>query len=103
MRSLVANHVDAIDERLRTLELGFDDAVPCVLGEREIAHRIARLRELARGTTAARLTIGEDLELDLAARALRRAGRLVHLRPLEAGLVQPAGRLPAVNPMAKAR
>jgi two-component system response regulator MtrA len=83
IRSLLANHADAIDERLRALEMGFDDAVPNVLDQREIAQRIARLRELARWHSPTRLLIGPDLELDLTARALRRAGRLIHLRPLE--------------------
>ena len=92
IRSLVANHADAIDERLRALELGFDDAVPSVLDQREIAQRIARLRELARRHAPTRLTIGPDLELDLTARALRRAGRLIHLRPLEYRLLSELAR-----------
>jgi DNA-binding response OmpR family regulator len=96
LRALLSNGAEAIDQRLTALELGFDDAVPNLLDRREVAHRICRLREIARQNAPETLPVGRDMDLDLSARALRRAGRLIHLRPLEfqllAELARQAGR-----------
>ena len=80
---------DAADARLAALVLGFDESLTDGTTASELAGRLALLEERARvrpdiGTV---LPIGEDLELDLAARELRRGGRAVHLRPKEFGLL----------------
>jgi DNA-binding response OmpR family regulator len=79
---------DAVHERLHALRLGFDDALPLGVPRDEFLGRLALLDEDSRATghSATRIAIG-DVELDLAARELRRDGLPVHLRPKEFGLL----------------
>jgi DNA-binding response OmpR family regulator len=101
LRALLANLPADADQRLRALELGFDDAVPLALGPGELARRIARLGRHARRGASSVVPIGLDIELDLVARALRRGGRRVHLRPLEYRLLVELARHPG-RPVSRA-
>ncbi len=80
---------DAVHERLGALALGFDDALTTATPVAELAGRLVLLEAKARARLGGRptLAIAPDLELDLAARELRRAGAVVHLRPKEFGLL----------------
>jgi DNA-binding response OmpR family regulator len=79
----------AVMDRLGALALGFDDALTAETSGAELAGRIAWLEE--RATTAmgsgTTLPVGDGLELDLAARELRRGASTIHLRPKEFGLL----------------
>ena len=89
------------DRRLAALEAGFDEALPHRLGDAEIAGRVAIQLGRARDTTPVRLPVGVGVELDLEARALRRRGRFVHLRPLEFRLLEELARAPG-RPLSRA-
>jgi len=94
IRALLVTLPDDAGERLRALSLGFDDAVPSSVGGEEISGRIALLVARTREDTRDRLPVGVGAELDLTARALRRNGRLVRLRPMEFRLLEELARNP---------
>lgn len=73
---------DAIDDRVRGLDLGADDYL---VKPYAFAELLARLRAvLRRGGERAELTLRvADLEVDLTARRATRAGQLLDLRPKE--------------------
>jgi two-component system KDP operon response regulator KdpE len=76
------------DEKVRALEAGADDYVTKPFGPREL---VARLQAVLRRAAAApgEPTIAVDgLEVDLAARVVRRAGVEVHLTPIEFDLLR---------------
>jgi DNA-binding response OmpR family regulator len=92
LRLLLIDAPAAVEERLRALGLGFDDAVPSTLSPVEIAWRARWLagaggRRRSASATVTRVRLGHDLELDPAGRALRRGGTMIHLRPKEYGLL----------------
>ena len=76
------NPVEAVDQRLDALANGFDEAIPSSLPAEELMGR-ARLLVAPRVRTASIVSIGEAIELDLAAQELRRDGIAIHLRPKE--------------------
>jgi DNA-binding response OmpR family regulator len=80
---------DAVDRRLHALRLGFDDALPFGIPPDEFLGRLALLDEDSRASShsTTRIALGDDLELDLTARELRRDGLPIHLRPKEFGLL----------------
>jgi DNA-binding response OmpR family regulator len=92
VRLMLASQPDRISERLDALAAGYDDAVPSTLHALEIAGRIAVLIERSRDGVRGAIRVADGVELDLAARALRRDGRLVHLRPLEYRLLEELAR-----------
>ena len=94
LRALLVNEAGDVGLRLDALALGFDDAVPVTVGAKEIRGRIAVLVKRARAGSLDRLPIGTGMELDLVARAFRRHGRLVHLRPMEFRLLEELARNP---------
>ncbi len=72
--------------RLHALELGFDDAVDLSSDPMEVIGRlsIAGRRDPTGGQQAGdRIIVGDGVELDRRARAIRRNGRLTSLRPKE--------------------
>ena len=77
----------AVAERLDTLRLGFDEAVPATMDPAEIAGRLQLLEARARHRSDTVLPVADGCELDLVAHELRRDGRTVHLRPKEFGLL----------------
>jgi DNA-binding response OmpR family regulator len=81
----------AVAIRLHALELGFDDAVDLSSDPMEVVGRlsIAGHRGPMNGHLPDdRIEIGEGVELDLRARAIRRDGRLTSLRPKEFALLE---------------
>ena len=81
----------AVAVRLHALELGFDDAVDLSSDPMEVVGRlsIAGRRGPVGGHLADdRIALGEGVELDRRARAIRRDGRLLSLRPKELALLE---------------
>ena len=92
LRAVLVDGNAAPGRRLAALEAGFDEALPTRLGTAEIAGRVAIQLGRARDSMPVRLPVGVDVELDLEARALRRRGRSIHLRPLEFRLLEELAR-----------
>ncbi|HVJ52256.1 MAG TPA: response regulator transcription factor [Aliidongia sp.] len=85
---LILSALDAVDDRVRGLKAGGDDylAKPYAFSE-----LLARLEALTRrntgGKAETRLAVG-DLEIDLLARSVKRAGREIELLPREFRLLE---------------
>ncbi len=88
---------DAVGARLAALDLGFDDALTTATPATELVGRLTWLDAKARSRPGppSLLTVGDGLELDLAAHELRRDGEVVHLRPKEFGLLALLGSHPS--------
>jgi DNA-binding response OmpR family regulator len=87
---LLSSH-QAVAVRLHALELGFADALDLSSDPMEVVGRlsIAGRRRLPAGQSPDdRIVIGEGVELDRRARAIRRDGRLMSLRPKELALLE---------------
>jgi DNA-binding response OmpR family regulator len=81
----------AVALRLHALELGFDDAVDLSSDPMEVVGRLSiagRRGPVSGHGTDDRILIGEGVELDRRARAIRRDGRLTSLRPKELALLE---------------
>jgi two-component system, OmpR family, KDP operon response regulator KdpE len=88
MPVLVLSAVGEEDEKVRALEAGADDYITKPFGAREL---VARLQAALRRTTPAEeepTIVVEGLEIDLAARVVRRGGEPVHLTPIEFDLLR---------------
>jgi two-component system, OmpR family, KDP operon response regulator KdpE len=88
MPVLVLSAVGEEDEKVRALEAGADDYITKPFGAREL---VARLQAALRRTTPAEeepTIVVEGLEIDLAARVVRRGGEPVHLTPTEFELLR---------------
>jgi DNA-binding response OmpR family regulator len=87
--ALLSPH-EAIDTRLKAMELGFDDAIDLGSDRVEIVGRLTILTgsvpSPAAGPTS--IPIDDGLELDLAARALWRDHQAVRMRPREFELLE---------------
>jgi two-component system KDP operon response regulator KdpE len=97
MPILVLSAVGEEEQKVRALEAGADDYITKPFGTRELVARLqAALRRAARAEEEPSIEF-EGLEVDLAARVVRRAGEPVHLTPIEFDLlrvlVQNRGRL----------
>ncbi|HTA14873.1 MAG TPA: response regulator transcription factor [Solirubrobacteraceae bacterium] len=85
---LVLSAVGEEDQKVRALQAGADDYVTKPFGSRELVARLqAALRRGGRTEEEPRIVAG-DLEIDLAARTVRRAGESVHLTPIEFDLLR---------------
>jgi DNA-binding response OmpR family regulator len=81
----------AVAMRLHALELGFDDAVDLSSDPMEVIGRLSIAGRRGPAITHAaddRIAVGEGVELDRRARAIRRNGRLISLRPKELALLE---------------
>jgi two-component system, OmpR family, copper resistance phosphate regulon response regulator CusR len=78
---------DSVDDRVRGFERGADDYLPKPFAFREL---LARVRALARRRPALAPTVHQvaDLEIDLAAPSVRRAGHQLHLTAKELALLE---------------
>jgi len=88
MPLIVLSAVDAEDEKVRALEAGADHYVVKPFAPRELVARLcAVLRRAERHDTAPRFMV-DGLQIDLAARALRREHEEIHLTPIEFKLLR---------------
>ena len=92
MPILVLSAVGEEEQKVRALEAGADDYITKPFGTRELVARLqAALRRAGRGEEEP--TIAADgLEIDLAARVVRRDGEPVHLTPIEFDLLRALAR-----------
>jgi two-component system, OmpR family, KDP operon response regulator KdpE len=74
------------DDKVRALDAGADDYIEKPFGVSELLARVRanmrRQQTLRDGGESATVTIG-DVEIDLAARVVKKAGAVVHLTPIE--------------------
>jgi two-component system KDP operon response regulator KdpE len=88
MPILVLSAVGEEEQKVRALLAGADDYITKPFGSRELVARLqAALRRGGRSELQARILAGE-LEIDLAARTVSRAGVPVHLTPIEFDLLR---------------
>ena len=88
MPILVLSAVGEEDEKVRALEAGADDYVTKPFGPRELVARLnAALRRAGDNVDEPRIAV-DGLEIDLAARTVRRDGEEVHLTPIEYDLLR---------------
>ena len=81
----------AVAVRLHALELGFEDAVDLSSDPMELVGRLSiagRRGPLGSRLLGDRIPVGQGVELDRLARAIRRDGRLMWLRPKELALLE---------------
>ncbi len=88
MPILVLSAVGEEEQKVRALEAGADDYVTKPFGSRELVARLrAALRRAGSGAEEPVLAF-DGLEIDLAARVVRRDGAAVHLTPIEFDLMR---------------
>jgi two-component system, OmpR family, KDP operon response regulator KdpE len=89
MPILVLSAVGEEEQKVLALQAGADDYITKPFGSRELVARLqAALRRGGRSEAQEpRVTVG-DLEIDLAARVVRRGGADVHLTPIEFDLLR---------------
>jgi two-component system KDP operon response regulator KdpE len=92
MPILVLSAVGEEEQKVRALEAGADDYITKPFGARELVARLnAALRRATRGEGEPRIE-AEGLEIDLAARVVRRDGEPIHLTPIEFDLLRALAR-----------
>jgi len=88
MPILVLSAVGEEEQKVRALEAGADDYITKPFGTRELVARLqAALRRAGRGEDEPSVVV-DGLEIDLAARAVRRDSQPVHLTPIEFELLR---------------
>ncbi len=88
MPILVLSAVGEEDQKVRALQAGADDYITKPFGSRELVARLqAALRRGGRSEQEPQIAAGE-LEIDFAARTVKRAGEPVHLTPIEFDLLR---------------
>ena len=80
---IVLSAVGEEEVKIRALRAGADDYVTKPFSPRELVARLHAVLRRARSTVDEPVLRAGDLELDLAARAVRRAGAELHLTPIE--------------------
>ncbi len=88
MPILVLSAVGEEEQKVRALQAGADDYITKPFGTRELIARLqAALRRSSRGEEEPIIEV-DGLEIDLAARTVRREHELVHLTPIEFDLLR---------------
>jgi DNA-binding response OmpR family regulator len=90
-RAVLISPHQAVAIRLHALELGFEDAVDLSWDPMEVVGRLSiagRRRASGGRGSDGRIALGDGVELDRRARAVRRDGRLMPLRPKELALLE---------------
>jgi two-component system, OmpR family, KDP operon response regulator KdpE len=88
MPIIVLSALGEEDQKVSALEAGADDYVTKPFGARELVARLqAALRRAGRAGDEPAITV-DGLELDLAARSVRRDGEEIHLTPIEFDLLR---------------
>ena len=90
-RAVLMSSHQAVALRLHALEVGVEDAVELSSDPMEVVGRLSiagRRGPVGGGFSGDRITVGDDVELDRRARAIRRGGRLISLRPKELALLE---------------
>lgn len=88
MPIIVLSAIGDEEEKVRALEAGADDYVVKPFGPRELVARLHAALRRAGGAVDEPAIVVDDLEIDLAARLVRRAGEVVHLTPIEYDLLR---------------
>ncbi len=88
MPIIVLSAVGEEDAKVRALAAGADDYVTKPFGPRELVARLAAVLRRAATEPAEAVIRAEGLELDLAARVVRREGAELHLTPTEFELLR---------------
>jgi two-component system, OmpR family, KDP operon response regulator KdpE len=89
MPILVLSAVGEEEQKVRALEAGADDYITKPFGTRELVARLQAALRRSEGAREEQPAIAVDgLEIDLAARAVRRDGEPVHLTPIEFELLR---------------
>jgi two-component system KDP operon response regulator KdpE len=89
---LLLSAVGDEEEKVRALEAGADDYVVKPFAPRELVARLQAVLRRAGADPAEPAIRVDGLEIDLAARAVRRDGAEVHLTPIEFGLLRTLAR-----------
>jgi two-component system, OmpR family, KDP operon response regulator KdpE len=85
---IVISARDATSQKVAALDLGADDYISKPFDSEEVLARIrTALRHRLAAGTATPLVRAGDVEIDLAARIVRKAGSEIHLTPKEYGLL----------------
>lgn len=85
---LVISAREATEQKVAALDLGADDYVTKPFDTEEVLARVrTALRHRLNGEAEAPLVRAGDIEIDLAARRIRRGGEEVHLTPKEYGFL----------------
>jgi two-component system KDP operon response regulator KdpE len=92
MPILVLSAVGEEDRKVEALAAGADDYVTKPFGPRELVARLEAVLRRAQPEEAEPKIVADGLELDLAARSVRRDGEPVHLTPTEFGLLRELAR-----------
>ena len=88
MPIIVLSALGEEDEKVRALEAGADDYVTKPFGARELVARLNASLRRSGGDTEEPTIALDGLEVDLAARAVRRDGESIHLSPIEFDLLR---------------
>jgi two-component system, OmpR family, KDP operon response regulator KdpE len=89
---LVLSAVGEEDRKVEALAAGADDYVTKPFGPRELVARLEAVLRRAAPAGAEPKIVADGLEIDLAARTVRRDGELIHLTPTEFGLLRTLAR-----------
>jgi two-component system KDP operon response regulator KdpE len=92
MPILVLSAVGEEDRKVEALAAGADDYVTKPFGPRELVARLEAAMRRAAGAGAEPKIVADGLEVDLAARSVRRDGEEVHLTPTEFELLRALAR-----------
>jgi two-component system KDP operon response regulator KdpE len=92
MPIIVLSAVGEEDAKVRALEAGADDYVTKPFGARELVARVQAALRRVQGADEEPTITADGLEIDLAARTVRRDGVDVHLTPIEFRLLETLAR-----------